>query len=246
MKLSKKLTPIAAGSALLLSGMAAPIAAQAEAGMSADVSVANMYLWRGLDVSGGKPQVSGSLGWDSGAGFYVNSWVTNGYSSANGLDGTPGADAFSGYEVDVWAGYAGEVSGLSYDVSLWEIMYPESDASGSGGSATGLHGGKEISLGLGYMGVSFSYTVNSGERYPGDDDYSYMTLGYSYGDFGITYGTQQFDKTQNADWSHINLSYSLGENASVTISKASQDAVGAEEDPLIVFSYTLPIDLSKK
>ena len=241
MKLSKKLTPIVAGSALLLSGMAAPIAAQAEAGVSASMDVASMYLWRGLDVSAGGPAVSGSLGWDSGMGFYVNTWASSGYAPSPG-------DGYGGYEWDVWAGYAGEFSGLSYDLSVWSIMYPEGDGSGSGDSINGLQGGTEISLGLGYQDFSFSYTVNSGHRYTGEKDYSYITLGYAFGDFGVKFGKQDVDAPYS-DWSHIDLSYSLTDAASVTLSKASKDAApGAtpEEDPLIVFSYHIPLDLAKK
>jgi uncharacterized protein (TIGR02001 family) len=233
MKSLKTLTPVIAASVIAVSGLAAPIAAQAESGLSADISVANMYLWRGLDASKGGPAVSGSLNWDSGAGFYVNTWASSGYQADAG-------DGYSGYEWDVWAGYAGEVSGLSYDVSIWQIMYPQGSTADS---PDGLQGGTEISLGLGYQDFSFSYTVNSGERYTGEADYSYMTLGYTYGDFGFKYGMQDVD-ADDSDWSHIDVSYALGENGSVTVSKASQDS-GGEEDPLVVFSYTMPIDLKK-
>ena len=231
MKLTKKFSTLAAGSALLITGMAAPIAAQAAGSLSADVSAANMYLWRGTDVSNGGPAVSGSLGWDSGAGFYVNSWASSGYNVS-------GVDGYQGYELDIWAGYAGEASGISYDVSVWQIMYPQGSTASE---PDGLQAGTEISLGLGYQDFSFSYTVNSGERYSGEADYSYLTLGYSFGDFGIKYGMQDVD-APDSDWSHIDLSYALGENASVTVSKASRDA-GGEEDPLVVFSYTHPIDM---
>lgn len=237
MKLSKKLTPIAAGSALLLAGMVAPITAQAEAGLSASMDVANMYLWRGTDASAGGAAVSGSLGWDSGVGFYVNTWASSGYAKAAG-------DGYGGYEWDVWAGYAGEISGVSFDVSLWQIMYPEGDGTSTGDSADGLQAGTEISLGLGYQDFSFSYTVNSGERYTGEKDYSYITLGYAFGDFNFKFGKQDVD-SPNSDWSHIDVTYALTDAASVTLSKASRQGTGGEEDPLIVFSYHIPFELKK-
>jgi uncharacterized protein (TIGR02001 family) len=233
MRSLKTLTPVVAASAIAVSALTVAGAANAESSLSADVSVANMYLWRGQDASKGGPAVSGSLGWDSGQGFYVKTWASSGYQAIAG-------DGLSGYEWDVWAGYAGEVSGVSYDVSLWQIMYPQGSTAGS---PDGLQAGTEISLGLGYQDFSFSYTMNSGERYAGDSDYSYITLGYTYGDFGFTYGMQDVD-ADNADWSHINVSYALSDNAGVTLSKASTDFNG-EEDPLIVFSYTLPIDMKK-
>ena len=236
MKLTKNLLSVAGAAAVMATGLVTPIAAQAEGSLSADVSVANMYLWRGTDVSNGGPAVSGSLGWDSGAGFYVNSWASSGYH----VDSTT-TDGYHGYELDVWAGYAGEASGISYDVSVWQIMYPQGSTASE---PDGLQAGTEISLGLGYQDFSFSYTVNSGERYSGEADYSYLTLGYAFGDFSIKYGMQDVD-APDSDWSHIDLSYALGENASVTVSKASRDAAGGEEDPLVVFSYTHPIDLKK-
>jgi uncharacterized protein (TIGR02001 family) len=242
MKLTKKFTSITAGSALLIGGMAAPLAAQAAGSFSADVTAASMYLWRGTDVSAGGPAVSGSLGWDSGAGFYVNTWASSGYSpDPDSTAEAAASNAYSGYEWDVWAGYAGEIKGFSYDVSVWQIMYPEGSTASS---PDGLQAGTELSLGLGYQDFSFSYTVNSGERYTGEPDYSYMTLGYTMGDWGFTFGTQDVD-APDSDWSHLDVSYSLSDEASVTLSKASRDGTGGEEDPLIVFSYTMPIDLKK-
>lgn len=237
MKLTKKLLSVTGAASVVAVGMVTPIAAQAEAGLSADVSVANMYLWRGMDASHGGPAVSGSLGWDSGAGFYVKTWASSGYQTPE----SEGPDGYAGYEWDVWAGYAGEASGVSYDISVWQIMYPQGETASE---PDGLQAGTEISLGLGYQDFSFSYTVNNGERYTGEPDYSYLTLGYAFGDFSIKYGLQDVD-APDSDWSHVDLSYALGENASVTISKASTDFNG-EEDPLVVFSYTHPIDLKKK
>lgn len=232
MNFTKKLTPmVVAGTMATSSLLTVPMVAQAGE-LSADVTVANMYLWRGIDASAGGPQVSGSLGWDSGAGFYVNSWASSGYQVDAG-------DGYSGYELDVWAGYAGEAGGISYDISVWQIMYPQGSTTDS---PDGMQAGTEISLGLGYENFSVSYTTNSGERYEGEADYNYITVGAGFGDFGITIGQQDVD-ADDADWMHIDLSYALNDNASVTVSKASYEADDKEEDPLVVFSYTLPIDM---
>lgn len=67
----------------------------AEAGTRpANISVANMYLWRGLDVSASDAQVSGTLQYNADSGFYVGGWASSTWAGA-------------GYELDLYGGYAG-------------------------------------------------------------------------------------------------------------------------------------------
>ena len=75
----KKLSQAIALAGVMTAGLTAVSTAQAEVEVSASASVANMYLWRGQDLSGssGVPAVSGDLT-VSASGAYAGVWA---YSS---------------------------------------------------------------------------------------------------------------------------------------------------------------------
>lgn len=212
-----KLSSIALASAMAMGAMVAPTTASAELGYNATVS--SMYIWRGQDVSNG-PTISGGVDYSHDSGFYVSAWASSG---VNGGAIAAESGSGNGYELDLFAGFAGKVAGLGYDISVWDIDYPQ----------TSIESGTEVALGLTYAGVSLNYV-------DGDKEYKYYTLGYSYDKFGITYG-----KSENGvgtEYSHVDLSYQATDELSFTISKPSADDVGAvAEEMLISASYSLPI-----
>lgn len=210
-----KLSSIALASAMALGAMTVPMTASAEVGYNA--AVGSMYLWRGQDVSNG-PTISGGVDYSHASGFYASAWASSG---VNGGDITADSGSGNGYELDLFAGYAGEVAGIGYDISVWDVDYPQT----SDGSGT------EVALGLTYGDFSLGYVS-------GDDDYKYATLGYSMGKFGITYGA---DMTTDAEYTHIDLSYAATDALSLTVSKATDDTYGVAEEMLVSVSYTLPI-----
>jgi len=207
-----KLTSVALASAVAMGTMALPITASAEVGYNAAVS--SMYLWRGQDVSQG-PAISGGIDYSHDSGFYASAWASSGYTGDPAVGG--------GYELDLWLGFAGEVGGLGYDISVWDIDYPQVI---DGESAT------EVALGLTYGGFSLGYV-------DGEEEYKYYTLGYSYDKFGITYGAS--DAGAGSEYSHVDLSYAATDALSFTVSKASDDGAAVPEEMLISVSYSLPI-----
>ncbi|MDH5517058.1 MAG: TorF family putative porin [Gammaproteobacteria bacterium] len=214
MKLTTNLKAITAAAVLAIPALA-PISAQAELGYNA--SVASMYLWRGTDASNG-PTISGGADYSHSSGAYASTWVSS------GLAGDPATGG--GYEVDVWFGYAGEVSGLSYDLSYWNIDYPQ---------VIGADSINETSLGLGYAGASLGLVSGDG--------YTYTTLGYELGDFGFTYGMNATDAV-GGDTSHFDVSYAASKELSFTVSFPSDDdAASTDLAPATLFmmSYSLPI-----
>jgi len=208
-----KLSSIALVSAMAMGAMTVPMTASAELGYNATVS--SMYLWRGQDVSKGSA-ISGGIDFTDKSGIYASAWASS------GVNGTSGATAGSGYELDLFVGYAGEVAGIGYDISAWSIDYPQ---------VKGADAATETVLGLSYKDFSFGYTM-------GENKYTYTTLGYSYDKFGITYGLSDADGTK---YSHVDLSYSASDALAFTISKASDDNAGVAEEMLISVSYSLPI-----
>jgi len=223
----KKLTKAIALAGLMTSGLTGAQMAQAEVDVSASAAVASMYLWRGFDLGNGSPAVSGDITASAG-GAYATMWTSSG-------------DSTYGNEYDFGVGYGGEVEGFSYDVSAWTYIYP-SDTTGDGESNS--FDLSELIVSLGYEGVSFSY------YYPlagdGNDDYSYMTLGYGMGAYSATVGISDDDKDANPGniYTHLDLSYAYTDSLSFTVSKVvSAEEETTEDDTKFVVSYSLPIEM---
>ena len=94
--------------------LAAAIAATLSSGIamadvSANAAATTNYLWRGVTQSADVAAVSGGIDWSDDSGLYAGTWVS-------GIGG--------GQEVDYYAGYAGEESGIGYDVGVVTYQYP--------------------------------------------------------------------------------------------------------------------------
>lgn len=101
-------------SALCAAMLLASAPSQAE--LTANASVANNYLWRGLTQTINEAAVQGGVDYASESGFYAGTWVSNvSYDSD---------DAYS-YEHDMYFGFAGEASGVSYDMGYLYYNYDE-------------------------------------------------------------------------------------------------------------------------
>lgn len=230
MKFIKKMTPVALATTMAVAGLAAvPGAANAE--ISASAAVANFYLWRGLDISAGAPQVSGSLDYSHESGLYAGVW---------------GSSEEAGTETDLYVGFGGEAGGLSYDVSFWEYLYPSDNNLTPPGAALTSVDLSEFVLGLGYADVGLTFYM--GNDTGGGDDYVYTTVDYSFSDFNILYGTWSFDNAAaNPDGdAHLTLSYSATDELAFTVTVGIQGDVATtmyDEDPLFHVSYSLPVKM---
>lgn len=225
MKLNK-LSPVALATTLALGGLVA--APAANAGMSASAAVANFYLWRGLDISAGAPQVSGSLDYKHDSGAYAGIWASS---------------EEAGTETDLYAGYAGAVGGLSYDVSVWEYLYPSDNSLTPPGDKFSDSDLSEFVVGLDYAGAGL--TVYFGNDTGGGDDYEYVTLDYTVGAFNILYGTWMYDSAGADESSHLTVAYAVTDNFKFTVTKGMQDTLASayDEDFLFHISYSLPIEI---
>ena len=237
----KKLTKAIALAGVMTTGLTAATFTQAaEPEVGASVSIANMYLWRGTDLGApGVPAISGDLNVSMG-GAYGGVWASSG-------------DTAAGNEFDLYVGYGGEIEDFSYDISAWTYVYPSSpddEETSADESQSNLGELSELILSVGFAGASFSY------YYPlagdGNDDYSYMTLGYGMGAYSATVGVSD-DDGEDADYVHLDLSYAYNDNLSFTLSKVvdktdaedleDEEATEMDDDLLVVVSYSLPIDL---
>ena len=104
---------------IAIAGLAASlfVGASVQAGeLTANAAVNNNYIWRGLTQSINQATVSGGLDYSSDNGVYVGTWASN-------VEYAPG-DPFS-YEHDIYAGYAFDFRGFSYDVGYLYYNYDE-------------------------------------------------------------------------------------------------------------------------
>lgn len=228
MKFSKKILAGAVAASLAMSAFAP----MANAEISASAGVASTYLWRGLDLGSGTPAVSGDLSYSAG-GFYTTLWGSSG-------------DTGAGTEWDLGAGYGGSAGMFSYDVSVWNYMYP------NGGTMEDQYGDlTEVIVALGLGPVSFSWYENIATE-GGDESYRYFTLGYATGPFSFMIGSHTGD--DSTEFTHLDISYAYNDNLSFTFSQVvDQDEVlladgdgvkgkSIDDDLKFVVSYSLPIE----
>jgi len=197
-------------------------AAQAEVEYSA--GIATTYLWRGTDLGQGAPAFSAAADYAHESGAYAGLWASS------GDDGT-------GTEYDLYAGYALEAGDVSVDLSVATYAYSKSDDTGPGELS-------EAILGLGFQDASLTYIDNLG-----DDDYSYIALGYST-IVDVTVGMS--DNGIGQEYTHIDLGYALTDELSLTVSKvldqsnsvaflADPDNGPVDEDAIVVLSYSIAL-----
>jgi len=229
MRALKKLTPAAMAVTMAIGGLtAAPLAAQA--GVTGTIQAANMYLWRGENLTPNGAQVSGDLNYSNDSGVYAGVWTTT---------------ETGGQETDLYFGYGGEAGGVSYDVSYWKYLYPENCTTAPVSCDSGDNDASEVVLSVGYGPVTVAgyIAVESGS-----DDDKYFTVGLDFAEkFNLTYGFWDLENAGN-ERSHITLMYAFTDNLTFGVSAANNDtgfteATGIAEDPLFYASYSKSFDL---
>ncbi|RDV26709.1 hypothetical protein DXV75_06905 [Alteromonas aestuariivivens] len=84
--------------------------------LSANVSVTNNYIWRGLTQTTNDAAVQGGIDYASDSGFYAGTWASN---------VNYGADDVYSYEHDLYFGFSGEAGSFSYDVGYLYYNYDD-------------------------------------------------------------------------------------------------------------------------
>lgn len=228
MTLTKKILSVSGAAALALSALSTPLAVQAET--SASMSFANMYLWRGQNISPNGAQIAGSLDYSHESGAYAGIWTSS-------------EDA--GHETDLYFGFGGEASGFTYDISYWWYLYPEErvEVVPPGDVFAQLDLGDtdaaELVFSGGYGPVTVTYFMQVDSD---NDDNNYLTIAFSHENIGLTFGMWDLEDPDSGDeYSHLTFTYSPLDELSFSISKASSDRsddFGVEEDPLFQIMYS--------
>ncbi|MCL4758048.1 MAG: TorF family putative porin [Rhodocyclaceae bacterium] len=132
-----------------LAGLCSAGAALAGEGpFSANVSITSDYTYRGISQTNQRPALQGGFDYAHDSGFYAGFWGSN-VSWLSDAD----PDVSNSLELDVYAGYAGEIGPLGYDVGLLQYYYPGKYPSGFTKPHT-----LEGYVGLSWEFLSFKYS----------------------------------------------------------------------------------------
>lgn len=183
---------LAAIVALSLSTSSA-MASQTE--VSANVALTSDYIWRGMTQNVKDPAIQGGFDISNG-GYYAGTWASNVKYGNSTL------------ELDYYAGYSNEVSGIGYDLSYCAFTYPGDTSLNF--EETTLALSKSIN-GID-LGIAYSKGMDSA---PDNVEYSVSAMGIdvAYGDYD-TYGTYYIvSHTRTYGKIDATLAYSSGLDA---------------------------------
>ncbi|MGB5426528.1 MAG: TorF family putative porin [Gammaproteobacteria bacterium] len=144
--------------------LASSSAALAE--ISANVTLATDYAFRGISQTDNQFAIQGGFDWASDMGIYLGTWASNVDSQFFGGATDPQI------ELDLYGGYANEFSnGLGYDIGYLRYQYP-------GGSDFNTN---EFYGVLSYKGFSASVNYSDELAFVGSDSSAwYWAAGYEY------------------------------------------------------------------
>jgi len=198
----------------------APIAAQAE--VSANVAATSNYMWRGVTQSSNNAAIQGGIDYSADSGLYVGTWGST-------LGGA------SGYEQDVYVGFAGTAASIDYDLGYIYYAYPIQDNADF--SEVYVSGGI-----AGFTaGINYSVSEAATDAETGDL-YAFASYGMDISDktnFGITVGNQSFAEKNSDAYTHLQVSFGV-ENFTFAYDKnMDEDSGGLNKDkPVLSISYS--------
>lgn len=257
-KLSAKLmSPIAIAVSLAAGSVIAPMSASAE--WTGNIGVHSKYLLRGIFEEDEDGAVQGGLDYSNDSGFYAGWWFSSlsyNYEASADTDTTG-----TGVENDFYGGFAGEMSGIGYDIGLIQYVYVNVDDS----DLTELTA--SLSMGGGYVGMQYLLT----DGWWGNAGDIYWKAGYAMDlpkNFGLAFdlGYYTYDDDDNSElggcggvtpcnvttedsaFRHFNvtLSHPVGNTGADMYAQytfAGKDRTGTEYDDTMVFGLTYGFDI---
>jgi uncharacterized protein (TIGR02001 family) len=130
------------------------MAGAAQAEVSANIGATSNYLWRGVTQTNNGAAIQGGIDYSHESGFYLGTWASN-------VDFGDSTSNDTGTEVDLYGGFAGEVSGLIYDLGYIKYLYPQHKGADFGE----VYG----SLGYSYFTVGVNYQTDGGSAFVDKD-----------------------------------------------------------------------------
>ena len=107
---------------------------KSDLGISANMAITSNYIWRGMTQTMDSPAIQGGIDVEY-KGLYIGTWGSN----------VEFGEGKTSLEADIYAGYAGEIAGLGYDIGVIQFIYPnQSD---------------EYNFAEAYLGLSYDFEV---------------------------------------------------------------------------------------
>lgn len=229
----KTIPPFGAAMALVVATVLAPLPASAE--VSGNIGLTSNYIWRGTTQTAGDAAIQGGLDYAHEAGLYAGLWTSN--------------TSFGSPELDLYAGFGGEIGAIGYDVSVIDYVYPQAD------DLDWL----ELNGSLSYRMFSASLGVTD-DVFGTDTDATYFAVGADIPvkddvTVNLHIGTYDFDKPGTAgfdDYVDYSIGVSKGDfNVMLTDTdldpdKACDGSAGGtcvDGDPTVVVTWSKSFDL---
>jgi uncharacterized protein (TIGR02001 family) len=211
----KALIALSVGAAL-----ATPIAASAdEPALSANVSIASQYIYRGIAQSGGEPAVQGGFDYGFSNGAYLGTWG----SSISWL-GDTGAAVSAGMEWDIYGGYKGSISkDVGYDVGILTYNYPRKTLNPGFLDPNTV----EIYGALSYKWLTAKYSVTTGSL------------------FGWAKASDPNAKTSGSGYLDLTGTYDIGGGLSLSAHVGHQSVSGRSSASYSDYSIGVSKDIAK-
>jgi uncharacterized protein (TIGR02001 family) len=142
----------------------------AQAEISANVAMASDYVFRGISQTDNQMALQGGFDYEHDSGLYLGTWASNVSQDFFNPDGSNDPQL----EVDLYAGYSGEIGVIGYDVGYLRYQYRGfSDAGTNEWYASGSYSADNI----GDFSLSLNYSPEL-KFLPSDQSAWYLNAGY--------------------------------------------------------------------
>lgn len=230
--MKKFIIPATVIAAVLTSAALTSKVAMAE--LSANAAFTSNYIWRGVTQTADQAAGQGGIDWGNDSGIYAGTWVSN---------------IAGGYEMDVYAGFAGEAGGVGYDLGVITYQYPVDTSLNfteiyASGSITGFSAG-------------VAFTVDKAGDGKNTDDI-YIHAGYDFSAYNLDYsvyiGSYAIDADQTGDSDYMHFGASLSKDGfTFAVDKNDVEATnptfggvggaGSEDNVRFTISYAIDFEL---
>ena len=188
-----------------------------------NVGLTTDYIWRGMTQSDGESSFSGGVDLSTESGFYAGTWVGD-------VRDTAGVGA--SYELDVYAGYAGEAGSINYDVGYIQYMYPDVDDDQDFGEVY-------VGLGTGPVSITYYYEVDNDNGAVDSGDNEYISVDYSADlteDWSVSLHWGEYEREGQDDQIDMSVTLSKGD-FSFSVVETDDIAGPDNDDTRAVISY---------
>jgi len=211
----------------------------ATADVSANAGVFSNYIWRGVSQTNDNAAGQGGIDYSHDSGAYAGVWTST---------------IENGQEVDLYLGFAGEISSFGYDIGAVTYQYPKtSDINFTEVNASGSFSFDSVTVGAGVAYTVDAASGNSKGPFDTGDLYGHGNIDFPLGktDVSIYGGYYSFDndsKSNSLDYSHFGAS--IGKDGfALAVDKNDLDdsdgvGVGSSKDNLrVTVSYSVDFEL---